>query len=45
MLGTWLASAVEFFSFEVPKALIVLTLIPFGVGVTASLFRVSRFVF
>jgi uncharacterized protein len=40
--GTRLASAVEFFSFEVPKVLMLLTLIVFGVGVVRSFFSPER---
>jgi uncharacterized membrane protein YraQ (UPF0718 family) len=40
--GTRLASAVEFFSFEVPKVLMLLTLIVFGVGVIRSFFSPER---
>jgi hypothetical protein len=40
--GTRLASAVEFFSFEVPKVLMLLMLIVFGVGVIRSFFSPER---
>jgi uncharacterized membrane protein YraQ (UPF0718 family) len=40
--GTPLASAVEFFMFESPKVLLLLTLIVFGVGVVRSFFTPER---
>ncbi len=40
--GTRLASAVEFFVFEAPKVLLLLTLIVFGVGVVRSFFTPER---
>jgi len=40
--GTRLASAIEFFAFEVPKVLMLLVLIVFGVGVVRSFFSPER---
>jgi len=40
--STHLASAVEFFVFEVPKVLLLLTLVVFGVGVIRSFFTPER---
>jgi len=40
--GTHLGSAVEFFLFEVPKVLLLLTLIVFGVGIIRSYFSPER---
>ena len=40
--GTSLASAVEFFAFEAPKVLLLLTLIVFAVGVVRSFFTPER---
>ncbi|MFI5143660.1 MAG: permease, partial [Thermoanaerobaculales bacterium] len=40
--GTALASAVEFFVFEAPKVLLLLTLVVFGVGVVRSFFTPER---
>ncbi len=40
--GTPLASAVEFFAFEAPKVLLLLTLIVFAVGVVRSFFTPER---
>jgi len=40
--GTHLGSTVEFFIFEVPKVLLLLTLIVFGVGVIRSYFTPER---
>jgi hypothetical protein len=40
--GTRLASAVEFFVFEAPKVLLLLTLVVFGVGVVRSFFTPER---
>jgi uncharacterized membrane protein YraQ (UPF0718 family) len=40
--GTHLASAVEFFVYEAPKVLLLLTLIVFGVGVVRSFFTPER---
>lgn len=41
-LGSHLASAVEFFVFEVPKVLMLLTLVVFGVGIVRSFFTPER---
>ena len=41
-VGTALASAVEFFSFEAPKVLLLLTLVVYGVGVVRSFFTPER---
>jgi uncharacterized membrane protein YraQ (UPF0718 family) len=40
--GTHLASAVEFFVYETPKVLLLLTLVVFGVGVVRSFFTPER---
>ncbi len=40
--GTHLASAVEFFIFEVPKVLMLLVLVVFGVGIVRSYFTPER---
>jgi len=40
--GTHLASAVEFFVFEVPKIMLLLTLAVFGIGVVRSFFTPER---
>ena len=40
--GTHLASAVEFFIYEVPKVLLLLTLVVFGVGIVRSFFTPER---
>ncbi len=40
--GTHLASAVEFFVFEVPKVLMLLVLVVFGVGIVRSYFTPDR---
>ena len=40
--GTQLASAVEFFVFEVPKVLMLLVLVVFGVGIVRSYFTPDR---
>jgi hypothetical protein len=40
--GTHLASAVEFFIFEVPKVLMLLVLVVFGVGIVRSYFTPDR---
>jgi uncharacterized protein len=40
--GTHLASAVEFFVFEAPKVVLLLTLVVFGVGVVRSFFTPER---
>ena len=40
--GTHLASATEFFIFEVPKVLMLLTLVVFGVGIIRSFFTPER---
>lgn len=40
--GRHLASAVEFFVFEVPKVLMLLTLVVFGVGIIRSFFTPER---
>jgi uncharacterized protein len=40
--GTHLASAVEFFVYEAPKVLLLLTLVVFGVGVVRSFFTPER---
>jgi uncharacterized protein len=40
--GTHLASAVEFFVFEVPKVLLLLVLVVFGVGIVRSYFTPDR---
>ena len=40
--GTHFSSAVEFFVFEVPKVLLLLTLVVFGVGVIRSFFTPER---
>lgn len=40
--GTHLASAVEFFIFEVPKVLMLLVLVVFGVGIIRSYFTPER---
>jgi uncharacterized membrane protein YraQ (UPF0718 family) len=40
--GSRLASAVEFFVFEVPKVLMLLTLVVFGVGIIRSFFTPDR---
>jgi len=40
--GSHLASAVEFFIFEVPKVLMLLTLVVFGVGIVRSFFTPER---
>ena len=40
--GTHLASAVEFFVFEVPKVLMLLVLVVFGVGIVRSFFTPDR---
>jgi len=40
--GTHLASAVEFFIFEVPKVLMLLTAVVFGVGIIRSFFTPER---
>jgi hypothetical protein len=40
--GTHLASAVEFFVFEVPKVLMLLVLVVFGVGIIRSFFTPER---
>src|SRR5579883_3250336 len=40
--GTHLGSAVEFFLFEVPKVLMLLTLVVFGVGIIRSFFTPQR---
>lgn len=40
--GSRLASAVEFFVFEVPKVLMLLTLVVFGVGIIRSFFTPER---
>jgi uncharacterized membrane protein YraQ (UPF0718 family) len=40
--GTQLASAMEFFSFEVPKVMMLLTLVVFGVGIIRSFFSPER---
>ena len=40
--GTHLGSAVQFFIFEVPKVLMLLTLVVFGVGVVRSFFTPER---
>jgi len=40
--GTHLASAVEFFLYEAPKVLLLLTLVVFGVGVIRSYFTPER---
>ena len=39
---THLASAVDFFIFEVPKVLMLLTLVVFGVGIIRSFFTPER---
>ena len=41
-MRTHLGSAVEFFIFEVPKALMLLTLVVFGVGIVRSFFTPER---
>ena len=41
-VGSHLASAVEFFVFEVPKVLMLLTLVVFGVGIVRSFFTPER---
>lgn len=40
--GSHLGSAVEFFSFEVPKVMMLLTLVVFGVGIIRSFFTPQR---
>ncbi len=40
--GTRLGSAVEFFVFEVPKVMMLLTLVVFGVGIVRSFFTPER---
>ena len=40
--GTHFASAVEFFLYEVPKVLLLLTLVVFGVGIIRSFFTPER---
>jgi len=40
--GTHLGSAVEFFAYEAPKVLMLLTLVVFGVGVVRSFFSPER---
>jgi len=40
--GTHLGSAVRFFIFEVPKVLVLLTLVVFGVGIIRSFFTPAR---
>ena len=40
--GTHLGSTVEFFIFEVPKVMLLLTLIVFGVGIIRSYFTPDR---
>ncbi len=40
--GTHLSQAVEFFVFEVPKVLMLLTLVVFGVGIVRSFFTPER---
>jgi len=40
--GTHLAAAVEFFAFEVPKVLMLLVLVVFGVGIVRSYFTPDR---
>jgi uncharacterized membrane protein YraQ (UPF0718 family) len=40
--GTHLARAVEFFTFEVPKVLLLLALVVFGVGIVRSYFTPER---
>ncbi len=40
--GSHLASAVEFFVFELPKVLMLLTLVVFGVGIIRSFFTAER---
>ena len=40
--GTHFASAVEFFVYEVPKVLLLLTLVVFGVGIIRSFFTPER---
>ena len=40
--GTHLATAVEFFIYEVPKVLMLLTLVVFGVGIIRSFFTPER---
>lgn len=40
--GTRLASAVEFFAFEVPKVLLLLTVVVFAVGIVRSFFTPER---
>lgn len=40
--GSHLASAIEFFVFEVPKVLMLLTLVVFGVGIVRSFFTPER---
>ncbi len=40
--GTHLASALEFFTFETPKVLLLLTLVVFGVGLVRSFFTPQR---
>jgi uncharacterized protein len=40
--GTHLASAVQFFIFEVPKVLMLLTLVVYGVGIIRSFFTPQR---
>lgn len=41
-VGSHLASAVEFFIYEVPKVLMLLTLVVFGVGIIRSFFTPER---
>lgn len=41
-LGSHLAAALEFFVFEVPKVLMLLTLVVFGVGIIRSFFTPQR---
>lgn len=40
--GTHLSAAVEFFIFEVPKVLLLLTVVVFGVGILRSFFTPER---
>lgn len=40
--GTHLSAAVEFFIFEVPKVLLLLTVVVFGVGIVRSFFTPER---
>ena len=42
VVGTHLGSAVEFFVYEVPKVLMLLTLVVFGVGIVRSFFTLER---